>query len=167
MNKHKIHPQEDRTARKRISNIHLEYARKPAAESSTVAASFGFVNGRLTEQKVHFQGWKTARRRRRSRSGQGCAGSLRSHLHFPWWNRGSEWPWIWICRPSTGQRRSHLLFLQPTWKKTKKTPQKNKKTGDREKKKKHHHAEDRIKVNVCMPWVCCFLPLPPLHTGLN
>lgn len=32
-------------SRKRISNIHLEYVRKDAAESLTLIASFGFANG--------------------------------------------------------------------------------------------------------------------------
>lgn len=50
--------------------------------------------------------------------------SLCSHLQDFWWNRGSGWPWIWISRPSTGRRQSHLLFVQPTWK-------------NKERKKKH------------------------------
>lgn len=87
---------------------------------------------------------RLAEKKRRRR-----AGSLHSCLHFLSWSRGSEWPSIWICRPSTGQRRSHLLFLKPTWKKK----------GETETKKKKITPKPGS-VNVCMPWVCCFCLFP-------
>lgn len=69
-------------------------------------------------------------------------------LQFSWRSRGSEWPWIWISRPSTGRRQSHLLFVQPMWKKR---WEKKKKNKEREKTCRRWD-----KVNVCMPWACCF-----------
>lgn len=86
-----------------------------------------------------------------------CMGKLRSlhsHLQFFWWNRGSEWPWIWISRPSTGRRQSHLLFVQPTWKK------------DREKnKERKKNAGGGIKLMyVCHERVAF---ASSLHTSLN
>lgn len=90
-----------------------------------LAFFFFFLNGMFTDQSARcfmiFQQWKslliTAGKQKKRCWGMSARGSLHSHLQFFWWNRGSVWPWIWICRPSTGRRHSHLLFVQPAWKK--------------------------------------------------